>query len=107
MHERPTERARALLDGLTAHAIVERVHPYYQGYQFEGEWLDALKDAIADELDEVDAKVPGTCDVTDNGPWGYPYVCSACGASFDPDVNNGEFNYCPNCGRLVERGDRS
>ena len=41
----------------------------------------------------------GTCHVTDNGPWGYPYVCSACGASFDPDVNNGELNYCPNCGR--------
>ena len=43
----------------------------------------------------------GTCHITDNGPWGYPYVCSACGASFDPDVNNGEFNYCPNCGRKV------
>lgn len=43
----------------------------------------------------------GTCRITDNGPWGYPYVCSACGASFDPDVNNGEFNYCPNCGRRV------
>ena len=42
-----------------------------------------------------------TCHITDNGPWGYPYVCSACGASFDPDVNNGEFNYCPNCGRKV------
>lgn len=44
---------------------------------------------------------PGTCRIADNGPWGYPYVCSACGASFDPDVNNGEFNYCPNCGRKV------
>jgi len=40
----------------------------------------------------------GTCHITDNGPWGYPYVCSECGASFDADVNNGEFNYCPNCG---------
>ena len=47
----------------------------------------------------------GTCHVTDNGPWGYPYVCSACGASFDPDVNNGELNYCPNCGRRVEVDD--
>lgn len=45
----------------------------------------------------------GTCRITDNGPWGYPYVCSACGASFDADVNNGEFNFCPNCGRRVEQ----
>ena len=45
----------------------------------------------------------GTCHITDNGPWGYPYVCSACGASFDTDVNNGEFNYCPNCGRRIEQ----
>lgn len=45
----------------------------------------------------------GTCRITDNGPWGYPYVCSACGASYDADVNNGEFNFCPNCGaRVVE-----
>lgn len=43
----------------------------------------------------------GTCHITDNGPWGYPYVCSECGASFDPDVNNGNFNFCPNCGRRV------
>lgn len=57
MHERPTERARALLDGLTAHAIVERVHPYYNGFQFEGEWLDALKGAIADELDVLDRRL--------------------------------------------------
>lgn len=43
----------------------------------------------------------GECELTDNGPWGYPYVCSACGASFDADVNGGDFNYCPNCGRRV------
>ena len=43
----------------------------------------------------------GTCHITDNGPWGYPYVCSACGASFDTDVNGGEFNFCPNCGAKV------
>ena len=47
----------------------------------------------------------GTCHITDNGPWGYPYVCSACGASFDPDVNGGEFNYCPNCRRRIEVDD--
>ena len=43
----------------------------------------------------------GTCHITDNGPWGYPYVCSECSASFDPDVNGGDFNFCPNCGRKV------
>lgn len=53
MHERPTERARALLDGLTAHAIVERVHPYYNGYQFDGEWLDRWKERLMSALAEV------------------------------------------------------
>ena len=62
--------------------------------------------AIAATLGATDAKPTqvessGTCHITDNGPWGYPYVCSACGASFDPDVNNGEFNFCPNCGRRI------
>ena len=56
--------------------------------------------AIAHALVAI-AEERGTCELTANGPWGYPYVCSACGASFDPDVNNGEFNYCPNCGRKV------
>lgn len=56
--------------------------------------------AIANALVAI-AEGRGTCRITDNGPWGYPYVCSACGASFDPDVNNGEFNYCPNCGAKV------
>ena len=62
--------------------------------------------AIAATLGATDAKPTqakssGTCHITDNGPWGYPYVCSECGASFDPDVNNGEFNFCPNCGRRI------
>lgn len=61
-----------------------------------GEWDVTPEQAIAATLGV------GTCHITDNGPWGYPYVCSACGASFDPDVNNGEFNYCPNCGARVE-----
>ena len=43
----------------------------------------------------------GKCQLTDNGPWGYPYVCSACGASYDPDILNGDWNFCPNCGRKV------
>lgn len=46
-----------------------------------------------------------TCELTDNGPWGYPYVCSACGASFDADVNGGDFNFCPSCGRRIEVDD--
>ena len=106
MHERPTERVRALLDGLTAHAIVERVHPYYQGYQFEGEWLDALKGAIADELDEVDAKVPGTCELELNTDM-TAVRCDACGHVMPPGTDLMSVNYCPNCGRLVERGDES
>lgn len=116
MHERPTERARALLDGLTAHAIVERVHPYYNGFQFEGEWLDALKAAICDELDEVDAKVPGTCKpvISDNlneseGTGDAWADCSACGHLLFvlTDPNSQPPNYCPSCGRRVERGDES
>ena len=70
--------------------------------------LATPEQAIAATLGVTDARPTqsessGTCRITDNGPWGYPYVCSACGASFDPDVNNGEFNYCPNCGRRVEQ----
>ena len=47
------------------------------------------------------ARAERACELTDNGTWGYPYVCSACDASFDADVNNGDFNYCPNCGAKV------
>ena len=66
--------------------------------------------AIAATLGATDARPTqeessGTCHITDNGPWGYPYVCSACGASFDPEVYDGEFNYCPNCGRRIEEVD--
>ena len=57
MKDRPTERVRALLDRLDAHAIVEHVWPYYNGFQFDGEWLDRLKASVADELDAVDAEV--------------------------------------------------
>lgn len=42
-----------------------------------------------------------TCQLTDNGPWGYPYVCSECGVAFDPDALGGEYNFCPNCGKAV------
>ena len=56
MQDRPTERVRALLEGLTAHAIVERVHPYYHGFQFEGEWLDDWRDAVMAECDRLDER---------------------------------------------------
>ena len=59
MQDRPTERVRVLLDGLTASAIVDRVHPYYSGYQFEGEWLDTLKESIEGELDDIDRIIRG------------------------------------------------
>lgn len=59
MQDRPTERVRVLLDGLTASAIVDRVHPYYSGYQFEGEWLDTLKESIEGELDDLDRTIRG------------------------------------------------
>ena len=54
MQDRPTERVRVLLDGLTASAIVERIHPYYSGYQVEGEWLDDWRDAVMAECDRLD-----------------------------------------------------
>lgn len=65
-------------------------------------WYVGLTDEGVRKRDEREATLGrGTCRITDNGPWGYPYVCSECGASFDPDVNGGELNYCPNCGRKV------
>lgn len=45
----------------------------------------------------------GECELVDNGPWGYPYTCSACRAQYDPDILNGEWNHCPNCGKAVKR----
>jgi len=108
--ETPLERIRRLLDELTATSIVAHTHPYYHGFQFEGEWLDALKGAIADELDEVDAKVPGTCKpvISDNlneseGTGDAWADCSACGHLLFvlTDPNSQPPNYCPNCGRRV------
>lgn len=55
--ETPLERVRRLLDELTATSIVAHTHPYYHGFQFEGEWLDRWKDAICDELDELDRRL--------------------------------------------------
>ena len=55
--DNPLERIRQVLDELTATSIVAHVVPYYHGWQVEGEWLDALKGAIADELDELDRRL--------------------------------------------------
>lgn len=42
----------------------------------------------------------GTCEMLD-GRYGYPFVCSECGAEFNADVIHGDVNYCPSCGRKV------
>ena len=114
-----TERLRALLD---ERGVEWRRTPHYSSESqdnetvFAGdgiEWyandhlngrlgLRALRYEVTPEQAVAATLGRGKCRITDNGPWGYPYVCSACGASFDPDVNNGEFNYCPNCGRKVK-----
>ena len=126
-----TEELRRLLDergvewesGLPTETIVRepndalyverpdgRMHVYFRSYLTPAQAIAATLGPCNDscnctngERTDLDAATlgVGTCHITDNGPWGYPYVCSACGASFDPDVNNGEFNYCPNCGRKV------
>lgn len=69
-------------------------------HSIHADCADADWQAIADELNATLGR--GTCHITDSGPWGHPYVCSACGASFDPDVRGGEFNFCPNCGARIE-----
>ena len=79
---------------LTAEQVREAVEEHT--HDFGNDWQ-----AMADELNATLGS--GECEITDNGTWGYPYVCSACDASFDADVNNGDFNYCPNCGRAVKR----
>lgn len=72
-------------------------------HSIHADCADADWQAIADELNATLGR--GTCHITDSGPWGHPYVCSACGASFDPEVYDGEFNYCPNCGRHIVEVD--
>lgn len=108
-----TERLRALLDERGVEWWEEDGHTLWYGESIHhaasafssfmfGENERVHLNAMVTPEQAIAATLgPGTCRITDNGPWGYPYVCSACGASFDPDVNNGEFNYCPNCGARV------
>lgn len=55
--ERATDAVRAVLDEMTATAIVTRTHPYYHGYQFEGEWLDRWRERVDAELDRLDERL--------------------------------------------------
>lgn len=108
-----TDELRRLLDERgVLHGYVEPDCVWWEGD--EGIAYEAIEVYVLDEpsgyfavrdltpQQAIDATLGrGTCHITDNGPWGYPYVCSECSASFDPDVNGGDFNYCPNCGRAV------
>ena len=51
--ETPLGRVRQVLDELTATSIVAHTHPYYHGYQFEGDWLDRWKERLMSALAEV------------------------------------------------------
>ena len=50
----PMERLRDLVDGMTASEIVAHVVPHYHGWQVEGEWLDAWREAVEAELDRIE-----------------------------------------------------
>lgn len=92
----PEQAIAATLGGgaLTAEQVSKAVY----AHSIHADCADADWQAIADELN---ARAERTCELIDNGTWGYPYGCSECGASFDADVNNGDFNFCPNCGSRV------
>ena len=47
------ERIQQVLDELTAHEIVAHTHPYYHGFQFEGDWLDRWKERLVSAIGEV------------------------------------------------------
>lgn len=94
MQDRPTERVRVLLDGLTASAIVERIHPYYSGYQFEGEWLDALKESIEGELDDLDRTIRGRAGTVGAVDRLREYVANAPASSMGEMARAIVRNYC-------------
>lgn len=94
MKDRPTERVRVLLDGLTASAIVDRVHPYYSGYQFEGEWLDTLKESIEGELDDLDRTIRGRAGTVGAVDRLREYVANAPASSMGEMARSIVRNYC-------------
>jgi hypothetical protein len=112
-----TERLRALLDergvewdaddeAMDDGSLSQVTYWYCNGIEWSADGRDEYLAFDAVQLLTPEQAIAatlgrGTCRLTDNGPWGYPYVCSACGASFDADVNGGGFNFCPNCGRKV------
>lgn len=79
-------------------AIFKKIVP---GYFFEKARESVRKECVEELRRQVHKCSEETCHFTDSGTWGYSYVCSECGAMSDADVNHGEFNYCPNCGRRV------
>ena len=103
MQDRPTERVRVLLDGLTASAIVDRVHPYYSGYQFEGEWLDTLKESIDGELDDLDRTIRGRAGTVGAVDRLREYVANAPASSMGEMARAIVRNYCDAID--VEAGD--
>lgn len=103
MQDRPTERVRVLLDGLTASAIVDRVHPYYSGYQFEGEWLDTLKESIEGELDDLDRIIRGRAGTVGAVDRLREYVANAPASSMGEMARAIVRNYCDTI--EVEAGD--
>ena len=102
MKDRPTERVRVLLDGLTASAIVDRVHPYYSGYQFEGEWLDTLKESIEGELDDLDRIIRGRAGTVGAVDRLREYVANAPASSMGEMARSIVRNYCDAIEREVE-----
>ena len=105
MQDRPTERGRVLLDGLTASAIVDRVHPYYSGYQFEGEWLDTLKESIEGELDDLDRTIRGRAGTVGAVDRLREYVDNAPASSMGEMARSIVRNYCDAIER--EAGDQT
>ena len=69
-------------------------------FHFATKYVDCIVEEYAGKLATLGT---GTCQLTDNRPWFYPYECSECGAAFDVDSFDGEFNFCPNCGRRIEK----
>ena len=102
MQDRPTERVRVLLDGLTASAIVDRVHHYYSGYQFEGEWLDTLKESIEGELDDLDRIIRGRAGTVGAVDRLREYVANAPASSMGEMARSIVRNYCDAIEREVE-----